>query len=249
MTDNILLFIEQNAEWAALIVFIVAFLESIAIIGLLIPGWLLLVGIGTLIGVDLLTFYPIVIAAYLGAVIGEYLSFLVGYHYHQKVLAWPWVAGHQKLIDKSHEFFEKHGVSGVFFGRFFGPTRAVVPLVAGISEMKKQTFFWVNIVSGLIWAPLYLIPGILIGAAFSLEKQTGYYLIFILTLLAIASTVVWNYSKSYLKLSHRRKGKSKLPFAKVGLSWCILIVMSAIFIGSPYWPLMLEILTVVVEKL
>lgn len=248
MIQSILLFIEQNAEWAALIVFIVALLESIAIVGLLIPGWLLLVGIGTLIGVDVLSFYPIAIAAYLGAVIGEYFSFLIGYHYHEKVLSIPFVAKHQKLIDKSHEFFEKHGISGVFFGRFFGPTRAVVPLIAGISEMNQKTFFWVNVLSGLIWAPLYLIPGILVGAAFALEKQSGYYLVFILTLIAIMATIAWNYSKSYFK-SRESQIISSLPLIKMGLSWIIFVVMNAIFIASPYWPLMLDILSVVLDKL
>ena len=248
MTDNILFFIEQNAQWAALIVFLVAFLESIAIVGLLIPGWLLLVGIGTLIGADVLQFYPIVIAAYFGAVIGEYLSFLFGYHYHEKVLALPFVARHQKLIDKSHDFFEKHGASGVFFGRFFGPTRAVIPLVAGISEMNKQTFFWVNIISGFFWAPIYLIPGILVGAAFSLEKDVGYYLIFMLAVIAILMTLSWNYSKKYFRL-RKETSSNLLALVKTMLSYLLVLVSCVVFINSPYWQLLKQILTIVWQKL
>jgi len=178
--ESLLNLVHQYAEWAWLIVFVIAFAESMAIIGLLIPGWALLLGIGTMIGADLLQFFPIVTSAYLGAVIGEYLSFYVGYHYHEPILKWKYLARHQGLIDQSREFFDKHGAAGVFFGRFIGPIRAVIPLIAGISEMPKRTFFWVNLTSGVIWAPLYLIPGILIGAAYNLNSETSTALIFIL---------------------------------------------------------------------
>ena len=248
MTDSILLFIEQHAAWATLIVFLVAFLESIAIVGLLIPGWVLLVGIGTLIGADVLTFYPIVFSAYIGAVVGEYLSYLVGYYYHDRVLAWPFVARHQKLIDTSRHFFQKHGISGVFIGRFFGPTRAVIPLIAGISEMKKRTFFWVNLVSGLLWAPIYLIPGILVGAAVSLEKQNGNYLLLILVLIAIMVTVAWNYTRA--SFANRQRGHSDiLILVKTILAWATLIVMSIIFVKSAYWPMLEQIFEVLLSKL
>ena len=56
MVESILEFIKQNSELAWLVIFVVAFLESMAIVGLLIPGWVLLVGVGTLIGADALSF-------------------------------------------------------------------------------------------------------------------------------------------------------------------------------------------------
>lgn len=246
MTESILAFIQQNSEWAFAIIFVVAFLESIAIVGLFIPGWLLLVGVGTLIGADILDFYPIVIAAYAGAVIGEYLSYFIGYRYHETVLSWRFVAKHQELINKSREFFEKHGVSGVFIGRFFGPTRAIVPLIAGISEMRKMTFFWVNLVSGLIWAPLYLIPGILIGAAANLESNASQTLIVIFVLIAIAVTIVWNYSSKLLKDNNETK---VLQFLKASLAWAILLVMLVILFKSEYGALIKDVLMVVYSKL
>lgn len=152
------------------------------------PGWVLLVGIGTMIGADVLEFLPIVISAYLGAVIGEYLSFYVGYHYHEPILKWKFVARHEVLIEHSRTFFKKHGALGVFFGRFIGPVRAVIPLIAGISEMPKRTFFWVNMTSGLIWAPLYLIPGILIGATFKLDSDVSSSLLLIML---VVVSVLW----------------------------------------------------------
>jgi len=248
MKDSILLFIEHHGQWAALIVFLVAFLESVAIIGLLVPGWVLLVGVGTLIGADVLDFYPIVIAAYLGAVIGEYLSYLLGYHYHEKVLAWNFVAKHEKLIESSRRFFHEHGVSGVFIGRFFGPTRAVIPLIAGISEMPRRTFFWVNLISGLLWAPVYLIPGILVGAAVALDNGEGNYLLLFGVSIAIAMTVAWNYAKAVWRQYQQRR-VTTLMSIKMMLAWGILIVLLIAFYRSPYWAMSGVIFEVLLSKL
>ncbi len=250
MVESILEFIKQNSELAWLVIFVVAFLESMAIVGLLIPGWVLLVGVGTLIGADALSFYPIVISAYLGAVIGEYISFYFGYHYHEKILSWQFVAKHKKLIRLCRRFFHKHGVGGVFVGRFFGPTRAVIPLVAGISEMNKMTFFWVNITSGIFWAPLYLLPGILVGAAFSLDKQEAYHLLLILGLVALAFGMAFRYSKSYWKtVYHGKKQNSALSISKVVLWWAIALACLSVFLNSPYLDLLNQIALIFFERL
>jgi membrane protein DedA with SNARE-associated domain len=50
-------------------------------------------------------------------------------------------------------------------GRFFGPIRAIVPLVAGLLHMPPHRFYIANVLSALIWAPAYLLPGMLLGEA------------------------------------------------------------------------------------
>jgi len=249
-TESILQTIQQHSEWAWLIVFLIAFIESLAIIGLLMPGWVLLVGIGTMIGTDVLDFSPIVIAAYFGAVIGEHLSYYVGYHYHEIILKWKFVARHEKMIERSKLFFEKYGASGVFFGRFLGPVRAVIPLVAGISEMPKQTFFWVNISSGLIWAPLYLIPGILIGAAFSLENEASMALLLISVIIGLTLWMAVNQSKKLVKTVKGKIERNK-SFAIINafLAWTLFVTLIVIVTESIYFQLFKGIFAVVWSKL
>ena len=249
LAESILATIQHHSEWAWLIVFIIAFAESMAIIGLLIPGWVLLLGIGTLIGTDVLDFFPIVISAYFGAVIGEYLSFYVGYHYHESILQWRFVASHQKLIDRTRDFFEKHGAMGVFIGRFIGPIRAVIPLIAGVAEMPKRTFFWVNLTSGLIWAPLYLIPGILVGAAFNLDKEISNALIIILLVLAVVLWMAIKQSHLLYKVMTKKLQRS-LNFAmlNVVLAWMVFAVLLMVLIRSPYFPHIQAIFQVLESK-
>lgn len=249
LTDSILQAVAANAEWAWLVVFLIAFAESMAIIGLLIPGWVLLVGIGTLIGTDALEFTPIVISAYFGAVIGEYLSFFIGFHYRDSILHWKMVARHQSLVNRSRLLFEKYGAIGVFFGRFIGPVRAVIPLIAGISGMSKRTFFWINISSGLIWAPLYLIPGILIGAAFELGQETASMLLFIFTILAIVLWMAISFSKKMLISRSQKLPKRKLTTLNACLAWSIFIFLLVILINSEFYQSFIQILSLLKSKI
>jgi len=247
--ESILATIQQYSEWAWLIVFIIAFAESMAIIGLLIPGWALLLGIGTLIGADVLEFFPIVVSAYFGAVIGEYLSFYIGYHYHESILKWRYLANHQDLIDRTRDFFEKYGATGVFVGRFIGPIRAVIPLIAGIAEMPKRTFFWVNLTSGIIWAPLYLIPGILIGAAFNLDREISNALILILLMLALVLWLVLKQSLIVYKVVHKSLQRNR-NFAIINavLAWGVFSVSLYILTQSEYFPHIEGIFQVLASK-
>jgi membrane protein DedA with SNARE-associated domain len=246
MLEALLKLVEQNAEIAFIIVFLVAFAESLAVIGLFIPGWLLLVGIGGLIGQEVVNFYVISFAAFLGAVIGEYLSFYLGYHYHQAILNMPLVAKRKTITDYAREFFTKHGVVGVFIGRFLGPTRAFVPFIAGISQMNKKTFIWVNISSAMIWAPINLIPGILVGAAYQLESEQANQILMFLVFIAIAVVLVGHYVKKILRDNLSTDHWLKL---KLVLSAAVLFVSVAIFVQHPIWQDFVGIIKTILTKL
>lgn len=250
LTDSILHAIQQNAEWAWFIVFVIAFLESMAIIGLFMPGWVLLVGVGTMIGADVLEFPPIVVSAYAGAVIGEYLSFHLGYHYHQQITQWPIVAKRENLLNQSKALFEKYGAYGVFIGRFIGPARAVIPLIAGISQMPKRTFIWVNLTSGILWAPLYLIPGLLVGAAVDLDKEEALGLLFIVFILAMITWAATNQIKRAL-LVLQKKQQGSLCFAMLNsvLMIAVLVVCLVITSKSSYFDFFLQIMLVLNQRL
>lgn len=156
-------FVRNNEVWAAPIVFGLAFGESLAFISLLLPAWAALVGIGTLIGVSGIDFLPIWIAGALGASFGDWLSYWIGDRFKGSVSkVWP-LSRHPELLPKGETFMRKWGVAGIFIGRFFGPLRASVPLIAGILAMPWWTFQIANFTSAFVWAGVLLAPGILGG--------------------------------------------------------------------------------------
>ena len=149
-------FVRAHQVWAAPIVFLLAFGESLAFISLLIPAWGALVAIGALIGASGISFYPVWIAGGLGAALGDWLSYWVGFRYKDHVAQmWP-LSRYPEILPRGEAFVKNWGVPSIFIGRFFGPLRASVPLVAGIFEMPYWSFQIANFVSGLVWSAVLL---------------------------------------------------------------------------------------------
>ena len=159
--DSTIAFIDANRGWAGLMVFVLAFGESLAFVSLLLPFWAMLIGIGTLIGASGTTtdLIEVWIAASLGAAFGDWLSYWLGKHFHEPIgRMWP-LSRYPDLIPRGHAFFEKYGMWAIVIGRFFGPLRAAVPLVAGITEMPMLQFQIANFASAFLWAGVLLAPG------------------------------------------------------------------------------------------
>jgi membrane protein DedA with SNARE-associated domain len=158
-------FVREHAAWAPAIVFALAFGESLAFISLLIPAWGALIAIGALIGPGGVSFWPVWIAAALGAALGDWLSYWIGLKLEYTVAHhWP-LSRHPDLIPRGEAFVKKWGAFGIFIGRFFGPLRASVPLVAGIFEMPYWRFQLANFSSAFVWAAVLLTIGDIVGAA------------------------------------------------------------------------------------
>ena len=163
--NNITDLITQYPAWTGAIIFLVAMFESLAIIGIVVPGVAIMFAIGTLISNDTLDMLSTVLWAAAGASAGDGLSFALGKYYDEKIYQVPWFQKNPSVLEKGHTFFVKYGVFSVLIGRFVGPIRAVIPLVAGILDMPLKHYVPTNIIASLLWAPAYLFPGLIFGSA------------------------------------------------------------------------------------
>ena len=199
---QVLDWVAQNPGWAYLTVFLVAFAESMAVIGLLVPGVVMMFGIGALIAADALAFWPVFAWAVAGAVVGDGLSFWLGYHFRERLTQiWPFTR-YPDSLSSGVTFFQKYGGKSVAFGRFVGPVRAVIPLVAGMLAMRPSRFLVANILSALAWAPAYLLPGMVFGASLELAAEVAFHLVILLVAtLALVWLVVWMIQHLFLLLS------------------------------------------------
>jgi membrane protein DedA with SNARE-associated domain len=162
---EIVAFVRDHSAWAAPIVFGLAFGESLAFISLLIPAWAALVAMGALIKSGGLDFWSVWIAGSVGAAIGDWLSYWIGLKLEYSVQhVWP-LSRHPDLIPRGERFVKRWGVLAIFIGRFFGPLRASVPLVAGIFEMPYWRFQVANFTSAFLWAGVLLTLGDIVSLA------------------------------------------------------------------------------------
>jgi undecaprenyl-diphosphatase len=154
------------AEYPALLLaalWLVAFLESFALLGILVPGIVLLFSLSALanhIGIGPMA---ILIAGGSGALFGDLISFLIGFRLKNRLYQWPWVARHKNWIQHGEWFFNRWGWLSVIIGRFLGPLRPVIPMVAGTLGMPGRVFVPLSAVTALFWAPAYLLPGYYTG--------------------------------------------------------------------------------------
>ncbi|MBA3660161.1 MAG: VTT domain-containing protein [Gammaproteobacteria bacterium] len=164
----LLQWLNANPEWAGLATFLISAAESVAIIGTIVPGSITMTAIGTLAGAGVIPLGPTILWATLGAIVGDGISYWMGHYFKDRIKSmWPFRTN-PYVLDKGEAFVHKYGVMSVFIGRFVGPVRALVPLVAGMLGMKPFQFTLANVASAIGWAPAYMLPGILLGAA-SLE--------------------------------------------------------------------------------
>ena len=156
--DLIVAFVKANEVWAAPVAFLLAFGESLAFISLILPSTVILVGIGGLIGASGINLWPVVVAAGFGGALGYALSYWIGLYFKDDIERfWPF-RNYPEMIPRGRKFFDKYGAFGVFLGHFFGPVRAVIPVVAGMYGMPQLPFQVANILSAFLWAGGVIAP-------------------------------------------------------------------------------------------
>ncbi|MDW5317121.1 VTT domain-containing protein [Rhizobium sp. PL01] len=181
-------FVEMYPHLAYGLVLLLAFSESLPVLGAVVPGTAIIVGLAALVPSGVLKLSPLLVAALIGAMIGDGLSFWLGHRYHEQILTrWPF-RRYPQLIERSEAFFKKYGGKSVFLARFTPGVRAFVPLVAGMLKMPVGRFYISNILSAFIWAPLHILPGVALGAY---VHSAGEAAVRLAILVAVLCFLVW----------------------------------------------------------
>lgn len=158
--NTLLAFITQNAWLAYGAIFLVSFSESMALVGLLMPGTVIMFGVGAVVATGSLGLAPVLLLAMAGAIAGDGFSYWLGHHYKERLVEiWPF-SSYPEMLKKGEAFFHRHGGKSVLFGRFVGPVRPVIPVVAGMLGMSPVHFGVVNVLSAIGWAFVYILPGV-----------------------------------------------------------------------------------------
>lgn len=204
MVEGVLTWVDAHPVLAVLVALATGFLESVFLIGLFIPGIVVMFALAALVGWDLHGFLLLWAGASAGALCGDGLSFWLGRHYRDRLRAlWPF-SRRPDLFERGTAFFHAHGGKSVFLGRFIGPIRPLVPAVAGMLDMPARRFAALDVSACILWAPAYLLPGILFGASLELAAEFAGRLA-VLMILAVAGIwlLVWTVRAGYEFLARK----------------------------------------------
>jgi membrane protein DedA with SNARE-associated domain len=189
--NDIFNFLPGGSIFAAAVL-VIAFLEALVGIGLIMPGSVLTVFCGWLSFQGKAPIIAVMAAAGFGALLGDVLSYWLGARFGVLLWRWKFLKKRQALLQMAELFFFQHGGKSIFFGRFLGPIRGVVPFVAGASYMRPLPFLYYAVVSGVLWGISYPGLGYLGGTSWQrAETMSGRLGLLVLLAVIVTLLVAW----------------------------------------------------------
>ena len=163
--------ISQYGAWTYGILFAVIFVETGLVIMPFLPGDSLLFAAGALAALEgsVLNIWLMIVLLMIAAILGDTVNYWIGHTLGEKAYESKWVK--KEYIDKTQEFFEKHGGKTIFLARFVPIIRTFAPFVAGVGKMSYKYFFSYNVIGGLIWVPLFSLAGYFFGGLEFVEEN------------------------------------------------------------------------------
>lgn len=156
--------IKSFGSWSYLILFVIVFCETGLVVTPFLPGDSLLFAAGAFAAIGVFDVQLVTIVFVIAAIAGDNLNYWIGYHVGPKIFHKENVRlFNKKHLDRTHEFYEKHGGKTVILARFIPIVRTFMPFVAGIGRMKYPRFVSYDIFGGIAWPAIFVLSGYYFG--------------------------------------------------------------------------------------
>ena len=171
------------------ILFLVIFAETGFVVTPFLPGDSLLFAAGAIAALGSLDIGLIVLALIGAAVLGDTINYWIGHYFGQKIVDNPKIKFiNQEHIDKTEEFFKKHGGKTIILARFVPIVRTFAPFVAGVGTMHYETFLMYNLIGGVLWVTIFTLAGYFFGNL-PIIKENFHYAIFVIIGLSLVPMI------------------------------------------------------------
>jgi undecaprenyl-diphosphatase len=192
--------------WTYLVVGLLAFLETGAFVGLLVPGETSLLVGGAVAGLGVINVYLLIAIAWTAAFAGDTVSFMLG-----RKLGREFILRHGTRVgitregfEKVEGYFDRHGGKTILAGRFVGLVRALAPFVAGSSGMAYAAFAPYSILGSGLQVTIHIVIGYLFAQSIDAAAEyvgIGAVIIGTIIVVAFASYQAW----SFLRVADNRE--------------------------------------------
>ena len=154
------------------------------------------------------------IGALIGALINYYLSVWLGrplvYKFANSSLGHMCLINQAK-VEKSEEYFDKHGASSTFFGRLIPAVRQLISIPAGLARMNLGKFCIFTTLGAFVWNAILATLGYWLGKTVSIEvlqEKIQEYNVY-LTYAGLALLVILVAFMAYRWFSHKNDNKTE----------------------------------------
>lgn len=176
--------------WTYVILFAIIFAETGLVVTPFLPGDSLLFVVGTLAGSGFLNIWISFFTLLFAAIIGDTINYWIGHKIGPKVFSQENSRIFKKAyLEKTREFYEKHGKKTIILARFAPIVRTFAPFVAGVGKMHYQTFLLYNIVGAVLWVTSLTLAGYFFGSL-PWVKANFEYIVYFIILISLLPMVI-----------------------------------------------------------
>lgn len=172
------------------ILFLIVFAETGLVVTPFLPGDSLLFVVGTLSGGGFLNVWISYFTLLSAAILGDTVNYWVGHHLGPRVFSKENSRIFNKVyLEKTREFYVKHGGKTIILARFVPIIRTFAPFVAGIGKMHYSTFLFFNLIGAFIWVTSLTFAGYLFGG-YPLIKENFEYAVILIILISLLPMLI-----------------------------------------------------------
>jgi membrane-associated protein len=172
-----------------LFLFFIIFMETGFVITPFLPGDSLIFAAGTLAGFGYLNIWVLYLVLCGAAILGDTVNYWIGHFIGPRAFSGNIRFLKKEYIDRTHEFYEKHGGKTIIIARFIPIIRTFAPFVAGVGAMTYPKFIVYNIVGGMAWVALFLFGGYFFGNLPFIQNNFSFVLLAII-LISVSPAVI-----------------------------------------------------------
>ncbi len=166
--------IQNYGTWTYVILFLVIFMETGLVITPFLPGDLLLFAAGTFASPALgsaLNIWVLWILLCAAAILGDTVNYWIGHYIGPKAFNGEIRFLKKEYLDRTHEFYERHGGKTIILARFIPIIRTFAPFIAGVGEMSYGHFISYNVIGGIAWVTIFVWGGYFFGTLPFVQKN------------------------------------------------------------------------------